>query len=244
MLLSDVVLFDIDDTLYSSVYPEHNALQSVIQRMSTMYSLSISDLYSLYRESRALVKSNLGHSAASHSRLLYFKSMLEQLGIKHSCIDCLSLEDEYWKVYIESMDVSPYLHKIFHYLHKRNVKIGIVTDLTTHIQIRKLIRLGVAGYISALVASEEAGQDKPSLAPYSLIDQKLNPRNANLNYLMIGNHTIKDMLASRHALNANTIIISEDLPNSVHTDYIDYRVTSLEELYQLLKRCVRFRHYV
>ena len=221
--------------LYLTQASEQSSLHTVLSLMSNQYLVSYDELLRLYNRSRSLVKSNLDKTAASHSRLLYFKSMLETLCSENPCGDSLFYEQNYWDAYLLSMPRSPFLRPIFELLFYNKIKIGIVSDLTTEIQIKKLIQLGVSRYISALVASEEAGKDKPSLAPFSLIDQKLNPSNANLNYLMVGNDLTKDMLASKHALNAQTILISNETLETCSIDYVDFHVSDLEGLYDLFK---------
>ena len=50
---------------------------------------------------------------------------------------------------------------IFYELKKR-YSIGILTDLTSHIQLRKLTYFGLEDIFDAVVTSEEVGADKPN----------------------------------------------------------------------------------
>ena len=69
---------------------------------------------------------------------------------------------------------------------------GICTDLTVHIQHRKIRKLRIDEYIDAIVTSEEAGVEKPDFKMYNKILEKLdvNPEEA----LFIGDSLKKDVL--------------------------------------------------
>ena len=46
-------------------------------------------------------------------------------------------------------------------LKRRNIRIGVGTDMTAYIQYKKLTALGLAPYVDFIVTSEEAGVEKP-----------------------------------------------------------------------------------
>ena len=53
-------------------------------------------------------------------------------------------------------------------------KISVCTDMTAHIQYRKIERLGLNNFIDFMVSSEETGLEKPSPSMFNLALKKLN----------------------------------------------------------------------
>ena len=80
---------------------------------------------------------------------------------------------------------------------------GLVTDLTTQIQFRKLIYFGLDHSFDYVVTSEEAGTEKPSAAPYVLMRRKLGETTGAI--WMIGDNGETDIAGSREHLSAVTL---------------------------------------
>ena len=57
-------------------------------------------------------------------------------------------------------------------LKERGIRIGIGTDMTAHIQYRRLEFLNLSPYIDFIVTSEEAGVEKPDYRIFSLCREK------------------------------------------------------------------------
>ena len=207
----DVILFDIDDTLYSTETIHKAALLETISTFSDLYGLCNKESLQLFEQSKNSVKLVLGKTAASHSRLLYFQRILENMCLDDIPKRAIDLEEIYWSTYIKNIKQDDRLITVFKDIRKKSIKVGIVTDLTAHIQMRKLIKLGVSPYINAIVTSEESGQDKPNFVCFSLINEKLNHHHSMLNYWMVGDNTEKDLKGSKVELNATTFLISNDL---------------------------------
>ena len=53
-------------------------------------------------------------------------------------------------------------------LKEQRIKTAVVSDLTTHIQLRKMDKLRISKYIDFLVTSEEAGSEKPHAVMFLL----------------------------------------------------------------------------
>lgn len=206
----DIILFDIDDTLYKTVNVHNIALSKSLSEFANLCGLGKDEINQLFENSKNSVKLVLGTTAASHSRLLYFQRMLETIGLDDIPKKSIYLEQLYWDTYIENIQKDNRLIKIFELIRENSIKIGIVTDLTAHIQMRKLIKLGVSSYINAIVTSEESGQDKPNFVCFSLINEKLNWHHSRLNYWMVGDNVEKDLKGSKIELDATTFLISND----------------------------------
>ena len=57
-------------------------------------------------------------------------------------------------------------------LKERGIRIGIGTDMTAHIQYRRLEFLNLSPYIDFIVTSEEAGVEKPTPHLFELCVEK------------------------------------------------------------------------
>ncbi len=100
--------------------------------------------------------------------------------------------EEYWTYILDNMKLNEGVLQLLEFCKKNKIKIGICTDLTVHIQHRKIRKLGIDKFIDAIVTSEEAGVEKPNFKIYDKILKKLDviPQEA----LFIGDNLKKDVL--------------------------------------------------
>ena len=90
--LPDAILFDLDNTLYD-YQPAHKAAwYQVIKKVTSLFMIEGSQFSKAFYEARSQIKDQLGNTASSHSRLLYFQRTLELLGLGAHVISALDLE--------------------------------------------------------------------------------------------------------------------------------------------------------
>lgn len=171
-----VIAVDLDNTMYAYAPCHQAAMHSVSRELSSRLELSEANWRPAFEESRLRVKARLGQVAFSHSRLSYFKGMLEILGMPNQLDLALQLETLYWGEFIRRIVKADWLDDFLEVARERAIPIVVVTDLTTGIQIRKLHRLGLIDRISALVTSEDTGSDKPSQAIAGYVTSQLGFR--------------------------------------------------------------------
>lgn len=237
-----VILFDMDDTFYTTKGPHHCAIDVSLKRFSSLTQTPASRCSELYLQARDSVKLFLGNTASSHSRLLYFQRMLENCEYKSANLDkleiSLELEELYWTSYLQEMPRDPCLEELMITIKTLGIRIGIVTDLTAQIQMRKLMRLGISSHIDIVVTSEESGLDKPNFNCFALANEKINPTNRKLDYWMVGDHLQKDLLGAKIELEARTFWINPlasspgPLPH-----FVNHSIVSVHELQPFLKAC-------
>jgi putative hydrolase of the HAD superfamily len=109
---------------------------------------------------------------ASHNRLLYFQKTLEYLGAKPIPVS-LQMYELYWTTFLDKMQPYTGLRELIDGLKEKRITIAVCTDLTAHIQHRKLKALGLSDDVSYLVTSEEAGMEKPHPEIFHLCLEKL-----------------------------------------------------------------------
>ena len=108
----DIIIFDIDDTLYDTKEPHLKALNSAFEFLNKITNIRIESIKEIYSNSREEIKMILGSTAASHSRLLYFQRLLETvkcIDVMQNSLDC---EDIYWSTYLENMKVADNKRKL------------------------------------------------------------------------------------------------------------------------------------
>ena len=186
----DIIAIDLDNTMY--VYsPCHEAgMTAVSAELKNRLDLSETKWLAAYDASKKNVKERLGEIASSHSRLAYFKGMLERLGMPTQLELALQLEDLYWGEFIRQMTKAKDLDRFLEMARENGIPVVVVTDLTTAVQVKKIHKLGIADMISALVTSEDVGADKPVDAFRQYINNQLG-LNGN-HWWVVGDDTHKD----------------------------------------------------
>ncbi|SFD73410.1 HAD family hydrolase [Flavobacterium phragmitis] len=184
------ILLDIDNTLYHYDTAHNYAKNKVIEYCSETLNFNEIDIKEAYENARRQVNIELAETAASHNRLLYFQKTLESLQVnplKHS----FDIYNIYWDNFLE--EIQPY-EGIYDFLEKYKGNICLVTDLTAHIQYRKIKQLQLDKYCNHIVTSEEAGREKPH--PYmfmvGLKKLQLQPNDV----CMIGDNFKKDIFGA------------------------------------------------
>lgn len=167
------IIFDTDNTLYEYEPANNSALIAVASKIKTLLGINREDFLQMYQTARKEIKIQLGKTASSHSRLLYFQKMLENMGLKAQLLIALDLEQTFWRTFLANAPLFPGVNDFLEMLRLNNIPIAIVTDLTAHIQLRKLTYFNLQDTFDAVVTSEETGSDKPNKRNFELVLSKL-----------------------------------------------------------------------
>ena len=219
------LILDLDNTLYSYDAPHKIALSAVLETFSTTFNISKEQTKQSFDKARLNTHLELPARAASHNRLLYLQKMFEYNDL-NSMKYGLEFYELYWGTFLKNMSL---FENVIDYLitHKLNGgKICILTDLTAHIQYRKIEQLGLAKYVDFLVTSEEVGVEKPHPSMFTKALRKLEciPSEA----LMIGDSWSKDIVGA-NALGIPSIWINHKKEEQLLKDYIR-EVSRFEEI--------------
>ncbi len=185
------ILLDIDNTLYDYDKTHTKALEILIASANKLLKIDVADLESAYLEARKQINSELYGTASSHNRLLYIQKMLESLNISGLTVS-LELYEIYWNAFLENIDVYDGVYAFLESV--KNVPVCLVTDLTAHIQHRKIKKLHLDQYAEHLVTSEEAGHEKPHPYIFLLALHKMDLKPNEV--CMIGDSFKKDILGA------------------------------------------------
>ncbi|WP_255168405.1 HAD family hydrolase [Natrononativus amylolyticus] len=200
----DAVLFDFDDTLYP-YSPCNEAGKRAAHRVARErgYDLEREAFEEFYRTGRRDVKLDLAGRAASHERYLYFKRALERRTGTPKPGDARALGEAYWEAYVEAMALFPGVEETLETLRENGIAVGVTTNLTTHVQLRKLEAVGLEPYLDALVTSEETGQEKPASVMFTLPLARLDCRVSRA--VMVGDNVDADVVGA-NALGLETVL--------------------------------------
>ena len=73
---------------------------------------------------------------------------------------------------IDQIIPSPGIEELMKELKQRGIYIGIGSNMTSDVQYRKILKLGLGKYIDGIVTSEEAGEEKPHRKLFDLCVEK------------------------------------------------------------------------
>lgn len=195
-MMIKAVIFDLDNTLYDYDYCNGIAEKILLQNISEDFDIEEDKAADLLYAAKKNVKERLGNEvAAAHNRLLYMQDVCEQKG-QNPLRFAMKFYDIYWDAMLEHMEPFVYVRPLFQKLRDNKVGIGVLTDLTAHIQYRKLEKLGLIDYVDYMVTSEEAGEEKPSEKIFLLMLKKMKMSPEEV--LMIGDSKDKDVDGAMH----------------------------------------------
>ena len=137
----DAVIFDTDNTLYEYEPANKAAIEAACKKAENLISINKEEFMFYYDKARKEIKKDISGTASSHSRLLYFQRMIELLGLRAKLLVALDLEQTFWRTFLANAPLFPRVIETLSLLRDNQIPIGIVTDLTSHIQLRKLTYL-------------------------------------------------------------------------------------------------------
>jgi len=216
--MKKAVLFDLDNTLYDYNPVHKKALKQAHKILKKNIKISFKKFLNLYKISKAEIHKELSGTASAHNRILYFQRLIEKTKKTVEPKIILKLFNVYWNTFLKNMKLRKNTLSTLKKIKEKGLRIVIVTDLTTHIQLRKLKKLRIADYVDFLVTSEEAGSEKPhSIMFLSALNKlKILPKDA----IMVGDNTVTD-IEGANAVGLDTILIKNKKPIKKQKE--DYR---------------------
>jgi len=170
----EVVFWDLDNTIYPYDPAHKVAWEITLKLFAKKFNLDIETSRANYAVARNEINNRLHGQAASHSRLLYFKEMIQNIGKVEQISSALMFEKTYWNSFLKQMQINKNALKIIEVLYANGIPQVIITDLTTQIQLKKLKQLKIAKYFKWMLTSEEAGIEKPNPKIFEMALVKMN----------------------------------------------------------------------
>ncbi|SDF16544.1 putative hydrolase of the HAD superfamily [Halorubrum xinjiangense] len=208
----EAVLFDLDNTLYPYAPCNEAGKRAALDALRERgYELDRAAFDELYATGRRETKRETGGTAASHSRHVYFKRGLYRQAGEPDVAGALAAGDAYWNGFLAAMSLCDGVEAVFDALDAAGVDVAVVTNLTTRVQLRKLVRLGVDDRIDLLVTSEEVGREKPSALPFATALAELDRRPSEA--LAVGDNVETDVAgANAVGLDSALFVADGDAP--------------------------------
>lgn len=162
------VLFDLDDTLYHSWADCDKAAYAAIGAYAqTHLGIDGAQFVREFDMARYGLMRALPGAASGHDRTLMAVRALEKIG-QNPMLHAEAIADAYWNAVLDTMQPWPENEHMLSLLRQAGITIGVCTNMTTAMQLRKIRRLGLSEKIDFIVTSEEAGADKPAPQLYLL----------------------------------------------------------------------------
>ena len=221
------LLLDIDNTLYPYRKSHEVGLNAVFSLIESQFGIESAIANNAFLEARKDVHYTLSETAASHNRMLYFQKMLERLGLPSPSFT-LEIYEAYWGEFLNEMTTFDGVYEV---LEKYKNRICLVTDLTAHIQHRKIKKLKLDRYLNLVVTSEEAGHEKPHPIMFNLSLEKLKCRKDEV--CMIGDNFRKDILGASR-LGIRSIWLNSNGSTEEHNSTFVTEVNSFEKILKLV----------
>lgn len=185
------VLFDLDDTLYKYEFAHQKALKNVHKILNKYINIDFNKFIYFYQLSETEILKELPWTASSHNRVLRFQRLIEKMNHTIDPDMILALYEAYRGMFLRNLTLCEWVIDVLQYLKNQWIKTAIVSNSTTHIQLRKMSQLWIAPYIDYLITSEEAWSEKPNPKIFFLALNKLNvlPQDA----IMVWDSLINDI---------------------------------------------------
>jgi FMN phosphatase YigB (HAD superfamily) len=189
-----LVVFDLDDTLYDYRQRNDLASQALISAISSYANLQELKVIEALESSRNIVKTRLGTTGSSHSRLLYISETFRRLNLPPNTERMIALEEIFWEAFLFDIQLYPGAEDWLVLLKDEGIPLALLTDLTSNVQYRKINKLGLNGKFTFILTSEEAGGDKPTGKPFQILNSEMNSYLQNVWFFGDADHDApKDM---------------------------------------------------
>lgn len=228
------IFFDLDNTLYDYDSVNEIAEDSLAKDASRILKINKEEFKQYYQLAKNEVKMPLRGTASSHNRVLYMQKVLEYTKKTVDPGIILDLYHSYWDTLVDAAKLVPYAKEVLSFIKEKGLNIGIVTNLTTYVQMRKVRELGITEYIDYIVTSEEAGADKPNPAPFLLAMSKFNCLASEC--LFVGDNPETDIIGAKN-VGISTIHFSfgRHSKDAINSNYLpDYSIKSLVEIKDII----------
>lgn len=166
------VILDIDGTLYDYKSGNKAALAALADYAGEHFGWTQEEFMQRHQRAFDTMKKRIGMGlAAVHNRMIRYQLILEQASLPlypHA----LTMYNTYWDTLIRVSSPFPGEVQAVRALKEAGYTVGIGTNMTAHIQFRKLTSLGILPYTDFVVSSEEACAEKPAAALFDLCVEK------------------------------------------------------------------------
>jgi YjjG family noncanonical pyrimidine nucleotidase len=192
------VLFDLDDTLFDHQYGTREALAVLRQRHACLQQWTVADLGALHATllERLHLDVLAGRLTIDDARQQRFSTLFAEAGEVLSSKGAAAISAEYRGAYVAAWRLVPGAFDLLTLLRDR-VRVGIVTNNVVGEQTTKIVSLGIAPLVDAVVISEAVGVQKPDSRIFEIALDRLGCEAAHA--VMVGDSWASDIVGARAA---------------------------------------------
>ena len=191
----DVILFDLDDTLFDHKYCSRAGVAALQERYAGRIDESIDDLDADYRHLLEQLHKKVldGSLSLEDARIERFRALLSSRRIVATADEVQAAARCYRESYDAAYRAVPGAIELLERIRAKH-PIGIVTNHVVVEQVKKIGLIGVEPFIDALVVSEQVGVAKPDSKIFEAALSQLGgtPEEA----VMIGDSWSSDILGA------------------------------------------------
>ena len=232
------VLIDLDDTLCNSkfTFQEYGTKAAYKVLKEPLDMKNFEEFEVLLEQAKKEIKIELAGTASSHNRILYFKRIADKRNDRINPEALRRAYREYWKATYDNLKLFPGVIDTLKELRERGLKLAIVSDMTTEIQLEKIHHLKISSYFDTIVTSEEVGIEKPHPSMFHSALHRVQLLAKDV--LMIGDNPSKDIVGAE-ALGIETIqIVTRDDRKVINDGYFkpDHIVHRFSQIIDILDK--------
>lgn len=164
------VIFDLDDTLYDFWAVDTLGKERVRDHAAAHCGVDGDLFLETFLEMARFQFRVHSDVSCCHSRIIRAQLACEKLGLPINL--ALGLADAYWSAFLDNIVPYDGIPELMDELRARGLRIGIGTNMVADLQIKKLVRLGLAEKCHFMVSSEEADAEKPAPVFFALCAEK------------------------------------------------------------------------
>ncbi|MDP3982713.1 MAG: HAD family hydrolase [bacterium] len=229
------VIFDLDDTLVDTSTVSQRVIEDVYTKNIDMFGgKKIDDVCAIASEVFSNLINNTEIPSPSAAILVWF-GIFNKLDKKPSIKDIVSLRKQMIDSFSRNVKAVFSVDKVFAYLRKNNIKIGVLTNGTFMEQAEKLIQTNLDIDIDYLVGTDMTVVEKPNAKAFNYI---LNLINANpQEVVMVGDSLESDIIGAMNVGMTGVLFRSGWRHYSEEEERkADFVISELSELIDLLAR--------
>lgn len=202
--MTTTLIFDADGTLYDETMPKAKAELLTAKLIASRTGYGEGEVYSRFREVKGEITQSGSLSPDRNNRAVWYAETLRRLNASHcdvaasgavtSKIDAREASCHYWEVVYG--EIEPYFDLVYILPELQSrYRLAVLTDELYDIQAEKVKRLGLAGYFTEIISSEQAGVTKPDKR---LFEYALNRLGVSAGEsMMIGDNPSADIRGAR-----------------------------------------------
>jgi YjjG family noncanonical pyrimidine nucleotidase len=223
----DILLFDLDRTLFDFDYAERYGIEFVLEKMDIEFN---KENFKTYKDiNHALwARFEKGEVTAQFVEVNRFKELFQSLGIKKDYEKACELYSNYLA---QSNKLIPMADEVCEKLRKY-CRLAIVTNGIASIQHPRIDKSSIKQYFSNVFISEEIGIQKPNKGFFDSVFEQMEITNKQ-KVLIIGDSLKTDILGGNLS-GIKTCWFNPQLSKNTTTAKPDFEIRELTELYSIV----------